>query len=113
MARLYGCGNDFRFLLSRWKYNCPLSMFEVWMYGVVLCFAQRIRLVNLAVVLRRDKFAEGISDFVVETVSAWPAPCHYLHHARHHHFQHIVLHKELQHGAEIADGRIKELNQSQ
>ena len=39
------------FWLSRWKYNCPLPMFEVWMYGVVLCFAQRIRLVNLAVVL--------------------------------------------------------------
>ena len=88
-------------------------MFEVWIYGVVLCFAQSICLVRLAVVLWWDKFAEGISDFVVEAVSARPAPCHYLHHARHHHFQHIVLHKELQHGAEIADGRIKELNQSQ
>ncbi len=88
-------------------------MFEVWMYGVVLCFAQSICLVRLAVVLWRDKFAEGITDFVMEAVSARPAPCHYLHHARHHHFQHIVLHKELQHGAEIADGRIKEQNQSQ
>ena len=28
-----------------------LSMFEVWMYGVVLCFAQSICLVRLAVVL--------------------------------------------------------------
>ena len=36
-------------------FRTHLSMFEVWMYGVVLCFAQRIRLVNFAVVLRRDK----------------------------------------------------------
>ncbi len=41
-----------------------LSMFEVWMQGVVLCFAQRIRLVNLAVVLWRNKFAEGISNLI-------------------------------------------------
>ena len=32
-----------------------LSMFEVWMHGVVLCFAQSICLVRLAVVLWRDK----------------------------------------------------------
>ena len=32
-----------------------LPMFEVWMYGVVLCFAQSICLVRLAVVLWRDK----------------------------------------------------------
>ena len=40
------------------------------------------------------------------SISARPAPCHYLHHARHHRFQHIVLCKELQHRAEVADRRI-------
>ena len=64
-----------------------LPMLEAWMHGVVLRLTQGICFIYLAVVLRRNEFAESLARHVVKTVSTRPTPSHYLNYARHHGFQ--------------------------